>query len=320
MNVENKLAKVLDKQEDFLVVKAAERDKVLSEISARMARYEKFDPEMYAQLKALRTDVKDIFNKGLAPGDEIMEQLYFLDPQTRDLVEKLGRSYTNIVTPDDFQQIALIMSEHLRSQVPILKDFTKFFGRLAEDYMLNAIPAKSDLGVDSVIKRAIFDDYRNGRKLPKWLSRILAIRDESLREKILRRIPGYDPDGILATAIGGTQPPKDRATGYKVGGLSIASVDIVKGVEVLYPNKLPKKWTNIPWVNFDGKTLEQNFTQTFEEKLMYKDAEGKWITNILQIPQKTTPSAWEEWLGKSNKINDIADAGKARTAFAVNGE
>jgi hypothetical protein len=212
------------------------------------------------------------------------------------------------------------MSEHLRSQVPILKDFTKFFGRLAEDYMLNAIPAKSDLGVDSVIKRAIFDDYRNGRKLPKWLSRILAIRDESLREKILRRIPGYDPDGILATAIGGTQPPKDRATGYKVGGLSIASVDIVKGVEVLYPNKLPKKWTNIPWVNFDGKTLEQNFTQTFEEKLMYKDAEGKWITNILQIPQKTTPSAWEEWLGKSNKINDIADAGKARTAFAVNGE
>jgi thioesterase domain-containing protein len=82
---------------------------------------------------------------------------------------------------------------------------------------------------------------------------------------------------------------------------------------------MPKSWTNVPWVNFDGKTIEQNFTQSFEERLRYQDKDGNWITNILQIPQKTDASWWEEIINKSGKINDIADATKARTAFAVNG-
>ena len=130
MNVENKLAKILGKEDNVLVVKAADRDIVLNEISARMARYQKFDQDTYLELKALRQDVKDIFNKGQQPGDDIMAQLFFLDPKTRDLVEKMSRNYVNVITPDDFKQIAMIMSEHLAGQVPILKDFTKFFGRL----------------------------------------------------------------------------------------------------------------------------------------------------------------------------------------------
>ena len=47
MNVENKLAKALEKKGNFLVVKAADRDKVLAEISARAARYQKFNPDLY---------------------------------------------------------------------------------------------------------------------------------------------------------------------------------------------------------------------------------------------------------------------------------
>lgn len=57
----------------------------------------------------------------------------------------------------------------------------------------------------------------------------------------------------------------------------------------------------------------------FEEKLLYKDANGKWSTNIVQVPQKTDPTFWDEVVNKSDLINDIVDASKARTAFAVNG-
>ena len=89
--MEGKLAKALQKQDGTLVVRASDRDKVLNEISARAARYERFDPELAQQLKALRSDVRDIFNKGLQPGDDILEQLYFLDPGTRELVEKMTR-------------------------------------------------------------------------------------------------------------------------------------------------------------------------------------------------------------------------------------
>jgi len=271
LNVEAKLAKVLGKDTGTLVVKASDRDKVLNEISARMARYQKIDPDMFDQLRTLRQDVRDIFNKGQDPGDDILTQLYFLEPKTRDLVEKLSRNYTNIVTPQDFSTIANIMSENLATQVPILKDFTKFFGRLAEDFVTNAKPSNSRTSITDIIKT-------------KLLAERQAIPD------IVNRVPGFNPNSTLT--------------------------DILYGVRKV---EQPRLWTNIPWVNFDGKIIEQNFTQVFEEKLTYKNAEGKWITNIIQAPQKTDPTFWEELLNEAGTMNDIVDAQKARTAFAVNG-
>ncbi len=318
--VEGKLAKVLGKQEGTLVVRAAERDAVVAEISARMARYEKYDTDLYDQLKKLRRDVQDVFNKGLDPGSHIIEQLYFLDDKTRGFVEKMSNNYVNVVTPDDFKKIAGIMSENLASQTPILKDFTKFFGRLAEDYMTLAKPKESSLDFTSYLKTELLGAKRRGDKLPTWLNQILGIKDESIRDKLLNRIPGYVPDGMLESVITGVKAPEYRRTGFKVGKFDIYSEDITPGFEVGIANKLPKKWTSLPWVNFDGKTLEQNFTQVFEEKLMYKDKDGKWVTNILQIPQKTDPTPWEEFRNKDGKINDIADVGQARTAYGVNGE
>jgi hypothetical protein len=316
--VENKLAKALGKQEGTLVVKAAERDAVVAEISARMARYEKYDPEMYMQLKTLRKDVQEVFNKGLDPGVDMIEQLYFLDSKTRDFVEKMSRNYDMVVTPNDFKQIAMIMSENLASQTPILKDFTKFYGRLAEDFMLTSKPATSSFDVPSLLKTEILGARKSGKKLPTWLNRILGIKDESIRDKFLNRIPGYVPDGFISSVLTGVKAPEHRRMGFKIGKFSIFSEDITSGMEVGIANKLAKKWTNIPSVNFDGKTIEQNFTQVFEEKLMYKDADGKWITNILQVPQKTDPNWWEELRNKDGKINDIADTSQARTAFGVN--
>ena len=314
--VEGKLSKILGK-EGTLVVKASDRDTVLAEISARMARYQDVDPELYKELKALRTDVKDIFNKGQVPGDDIMEQLYFLDSKTRDILEKMTRQYDKVVTPDDFQQIAMIMSEHLGRQVPILTDFTKYYGRLAQDFLLTSKPKQSELDYISLMQTQILGAKSNGTKLPKWLSRTLAIKDESVKQQILRRIPGYVPGSTLSKIVEGVEAPKRRRTGFKVGDFSLFSEDITKGIEVGLPNKLDKKWTNVPSVNFDGKVLEQHYTQVFEEKLMYKDKDGKWITNILQVPQKTEGTWWEEFRNKEGKINDIVDVTRARTAYGV---
>lgn len=272
MNVEGKLAKVLAKEEGVLVVKAADRDKVLAEISARMARYESFDPDIYAELKALRQDVKDVFNKGLDPGDDILEQLFFLEPKTKELVEKMSAQYVKTVTPEDFKAIASIMSENLREQVPILKDFTRYFGRLAEDFLAEAKPS----------------DYT--RDFSEYLAeKVYGIR-QGQPPSFMEKLPWYKPNSPLSNLLFGVQQ-KD----------------------------LPKKWTSVPWVNFDKKIIEQNFTQTFEERLRYQDKNGNWITNILQIDQKTDPSWMDELLNKADTINDIADATKARTAFAVNG-
>lgn len=318
MNVEAKLAKILEKDSDRLVIRASERDQVLNEISARMARYEKVDPDTYLELKALRNDVKDSFNKGQPIGDDLLEQLYFLDPKTRDIVEKLSKNNTKKVTPDDFTLIAEIMSEHLANRVPILKDFTKFYGRLAQTYLETAKPSESSFNRTAILQRMLFGQRKESRP-PRWLARLLGIREESYREKFLRRFGLWDRDSLLDNWLFGVKDPKYRRTGFKVGKYSLYSEDIIKGQEIFYPNKLPKDWTNIPWVNFDGKIIEQRFTQSFEEKLLYKDSKGKWVTSIVQVKQKTDPTWWEEFRGKEGKINDIADTQKARTAFAVNG-
>lgn len=335
LNVEGKLSKVLGKDTNTLVVKAADRDTVLNEISAQIARYEKFDLDTAEELRLLRNNVKDIFNKGLDPGDDILEQLYFLQPQTRELVERMSTNYERVVTPDDFKQVAKIMSEHLAEQVPILKEFTKFYGRLAEDFLKNSKPSKSDFDWESIAKTSIRGSKSKGYVLPDVVSRILGIKArEPVSEKVLRRFGFWKPDGTLSEILYGVPSPEDRRTGAKFMKLEILTPALptpenllkgkflseqkISGVEVFYANKLPKSWTNVPSANFDGKIIEQNFTQTFEERLFYKNPDGTWTTNILQVPQKTSSNWWEEAANKIGKINDIADATKARTAFGVN--
>jgi len=320
LNVEGKLSKVLGKQENVLVVKASDRDVVLNEISARIAKYEKFDTETAEELRQLRNNVRDIFNKGIDPGDEILEQLYFLDPKTRDLVEKMSHSYEKVITPNDFKEIAKIMSEYLSEQVPILKDFTRYFGRLSEDFLANAKPSNSDFDWKTILKINLLGSKKSGYKVPDKVSELLGIKaGESIGEKVFKRFGFWKPNDTLYNIVYGVDAPADRRTGAKYFKVEIAQLKTLNEMEVFYANKLPKKWTNVPWVNFDGKIIEQNFTQTFEERLVYKDKYGNWTTNILQVPQKTEATWWEQVINKSGKINDIADLTRSRTAFAVNG-
>jgi SPP1 gp7 family putative phage head morphogenesis protein len=332
MNVEAKLGKVLGKDSGTLVVKASDRDTVLNEISARAARYKDFDPALYNDLMQLRKDVKDIFDKGLDPGEDIIEQLYFLQPQTKDLLEKMTRAYDRVVTPEDFKQIAQIMSENLSSQVPILKDFTKFFGRLAEDYLKHSDPSSSAIDWKAIAVETIRGRESKGYTLPDRISELLGLpAGKPISQQLLERLPNWDPQGTLYTLMFGSPESQNRRTGFKFMKveLKVPSIDLKNAtfgkdiklfeLSLFNSNKLPKSWTNVPWVNFDGGVIEQNFTQTFEERLRYQNPDGTWTTNILQIPNKTEASWWDEATGASGKINDIADVSKARTAFAVNG-
>ena len=285
-----------------------------------MARYETWDPDTYVELKALRENIKDVFNKGLDPGDELMEQLYFLDSKTMDFVEKLTTTYDRVVTPDDFKNIAKITSEYLAEQVPIVKDFTRYFGRLAEEFLANAKPSKSNFDWKTIAKTTLVGNKEKGYILPNYISEILGLKaGEPVSEKVLKRFGFWKPDGTLSEIIYGVKSPDTRRTGAKYFKVEIAQVKNLYEFELFYANKLPKSWTNVPWVNFDGKVLEQNFTQSFEERLAYKDKEGSWTINILQVPQKTDATWWEQIINKEGKINDIADITRSRTAYAVNG-
>lgn len=311
---------MLEKQDGVLVVKASERDKILDEISARAARYQKFDVDTYDELQVLRKKVKTVFDEGLDPGDELLEQLYFLDSDSQAMVDKMTSSYDKIVTPADFRDIAKIMSSHLADQVPITKNFTKYLGNLAVTYLENAKPSNADFAWTKIAGSKVFGTRAKGYRLDSEMSRLLGLRaDEALPEKVLKRFGFWDPNGNLASIVMGVKSPKYRRTGAKYLKTKFGESEFSEGFELFTANKLPKAWTNVPWVNFDGKIIEQNFTQSYETRLTYKDAAGNWVKNILQVQEKTSATWWDQVINKVGKINDVADLAKAKTAYAVNG-
>jgi SPP1 gp7 family putative phage head morphogenesis protein len=319
LNVERKLAKALSEDIDTLVVSASNRDKVLEQIAARIANIERFDKEGADELRKLRTRIRDLFNSGSEIGDEMMEQLYFLNQEGREFVESLSKSYNKVVTPDDFKLIARIMSSHLEEEVPILKSFTKYFGELAVEFLSNAKPSQSDFNWKSILKTELRGTRKKGYTISDRLSELLGLRaGEPVSEKLLKNFGFWKPNGTLDTILNGELPPEFRRTGAKYFKVSFFGFN-KKSIEVFTANDLPKSWTNVPWSNFDGKFIEQNFTQNFQQRLSYKNKDGQWITNILQIPERTEATWWEQYVTRNGKINDIADLAKARTAYAVNG-
>jgi hypothetical protein len=309
----------LGKEGNTLVVKTSDRDNILAQISAQAAKYKR-DPEIFAELQTLRKNVRDIFNKGLQPGDDIMEELYFLDKGTRDVLAKMSKNYDRIVTPADFQKIAKIMSEHLELRVPILKEFTQYFGRLGEDFLKHAKPKNSAIPWKEAFKVKMLGDRESGYRFPRHVARLLGVSpNKSFSEQMLEKFPFWKPNGTLSEFIYGVKYPDKRANKLNLVKVGIKKIDKKFTIVFSRANKLPKSWTNVPWVNFDKKVLEQNYTKKFEERLTYKNEDGEWVNNIVQIPQKTEASWWDQVVNKEGTINDIADAGKAKTAFGVNG-
>lgn len=292
----------------------------MDEISARAARYKSFDSEVFDELQTLRKKVKTIFDEGLDPGDDLLSQLYFLNDDTKALVDKLSSSYDKVVTPTAFRDIAKVMSKHLADQAPITKDFTSFLGELAADYLENAKPSDADFDWTKIAESRAFGTRKKGFTFSPRMSELLGIKSgEPISEKLLKRFGFWEPEGTLANIILGINSPTTRRTGAKYFKTELFQIKELTGFELFTANKLPKAWTNVPWVNFDGSIIEQNFTQSFETRLNYKDSQGNWVKNILQISEKTSATWWEQLINKSGKINDVADLSKARTAFAVNG-
>ena len=157
------------------------------------------------------------------------------------MVEKLSRNYEKVVTPDDFKAIANIMSEHLAEQVPILKDFTRYFGSLAETYLANAKPSSAAFDWKTIAKTTLLGNRRKGYVLPETISKLLGLKPgEPLAEKVLKRYGFWKPSGTLHELVYGVASPDDRRTGAKYFKVEVLKLKTYYEFELFYANKLPK--------------------------------------------------------------------------------
>ena len=75
----------------------------------------------------------------------------------------------------------------------------------------------------------------------------------------------------------------------------------------------PKDWMPDAY----RKTNLRQISQHAHSEIVGMLPEGNWITNFVQIPQKTDPTFWEQLTNVEGKINDIADVTQARTGYGV---
>ncbi len=325
IQIEKNLAKILDKK-DILTITSTDRNKVLDQISARAAKFKQFDPETYNELMTLRKQAKDVMDNGRSFEDSLIKHLWFIDDASKQIVNKISAGYekSGLMTPKDFLEVGKIMSEYSAEQAPILKSFTKYFGRLAEEFLKNSKPSQATIDWKSVVSLKFFGKDKNkGFKVPERVAEFLGL--DSSKPVTRRLLESYlEKDHPLFDLLYGVNAPRDRQTGRSYAGFDldfgkkIGKVPVLKGFEFLETNSLPKSWTSVPSVNMDGKVIEQVFRQTFEEKLNYFDNDGKRITNIINVNQKSEASLLDVIFNRSGKINDIADVIDARTAYGVN--
>jgi SPP1 gp7 family putative phage head morphogenesis protein len=203
MSVESKLAKVLGSKTNTLVVTRTDVDKIVEQIDIVRANLKRRDPITYEELTGLRKQVIQSVNKAEAFDSYIVQALESHHIDTKDFVEKVSRNYDRVVTPQDFKEIAQIMSGYLEEQVPILGKFTKYFGRLAETYMTET--GKAEISwvtfdgkiINQVFSRTMEDRFtyfdETGRRLtnivqfteksdPPFYERLLNIGDGKFKD------------------------------------------------------------------------------------------------------------------------------------------
>ena len=85
-----------------------------------------------------------------------------------------------------------------------LKDFTRFFGRLAQDYLVNAKPSKAAFDWQTFLKSEIRGSEKKGYVLPDRISEMFGLKaGEPVSEKVLKRLSFWNPQSTLHDMLRG---------------------------------------------------------------------------------------------------------------------
>lgn len=156
--IESKLAKVLA-QKNYTVITASELRDFNKSIDRSIKRAQDSDAlSVAASLKELKTEVNYSINNNVPIGNKILAQTKDIHPDSELFVSKLTNVRGNIVGPQQFKEVARIMSKHLSDIAPVTENFVSYWKEVAEVYITES--GKVDIPWVTVDGKLLYQRYR----------------------------------------------------------------------------------------------------------------------------------------------------------------
>jgi SPP1 gp7 family putative phage head morphogenesis protein len=156
--IEAKLAKVLAKK-NFVVVTADELRDFNKGIDNAIKAAEKSNASsVAASLRELKTEVNYSITNNVPIGKKLLAHARDVHPDSELFVAKLTNVKGGIVGPQQFKEVARIMSKHLKDVAPVTENFISYWKKVAEVYITES--GKVDIPWVTVDGKLLYQRYR----------------------------------------------------------------------------------------------------------------------------------------------------------------
>ena len=214
--IEDKLSKVLAKK-DYTIITSSELRQFNKEIDLQIDRATKDDAlSVVASLKELKKEVNYSINNNAPVGNQLLAHAKDVHPDSELFVQKLTNAKGGIVGPQQFREIANIMSGHLGDIAPVTEKFVTFWKDVARIYVTES--QQVDIPWYTMDGKVLFQRYRP----------IVQERIEFTDPVTGRKVSNIYEDSVTDSRFIGKQSVVNARSGLGVNGNHMNDASIVR--------------------------------------------------------------------------------------------
>jgi len=270
--IEGKLAKILAKK-DYTVISSNELREFNRSLDIAIKKAEADQAvQVVAALKELKREANYVINNNSPIGNRLIAMAQDLHPDSEEFIKKLTNVRGGLIGPNQFKQVAQIMSGHLKDIAPVTEKFVAFWKDVATLYITES--QRVDIPWVTVDGKLLFQRYR-----PTVQERI-----EFIDPVTGRKVSNIYEDSITDNKFLGKQSIIGARSGLGVNGNHMNDATIVRWFH-LWGKKNRIQTSTI----HDGfyTNLADSIKAKFELREIYALAvEGETLLNTLKAMRK----------------------------------
>ena len=156
--IEGKLAKALGKQ-GYTIVSSPDLRQFNKQLDMAIKRADMDNAkQVAASLKELKTEVNYAINNNAPVGNRLLAMAQDMHPDSAEFVRKLTNVKGGLIGPNQFKEVAEIMSGHLKDIAPVTEKFVTFWKDVAKFYITES--KEVDIPWVTMDGKVLFQRYR----------------------------------------------------------------------------------------------------------------------------------------------------------------
>jgi hypothetical protein len=214
--IEGKLAKVLAKK-NYTVISSSDLRSFNRELDSSIKKAVSDDAlQVAASLRELKKEVNYVINNNAPVGNQLISAAQDVHPDAQEFIRKLTNARGGIIGPQQFREVAEIMSGHLKDIAPVTEKFVSFWKDVASLYITES--KEVDIPWVTMDGKVLFQRYR-----PTVQERI-----EFIDPVTGRKVSNIYEDTITDSKFKGKQSIIGARSGLGVNGNHMNDATIVR--------------------------------------------------------------------------------------------